>query len=181
MVMTIIEWLNQETRNSTLVLIGQVQNNAYADPENGTIRVPLLVGQVYNGPRVGPRLVVYVKPGWRGGRLTLGTPFMRDQWVLFFLRSEHGHWVAPPVGRVVETPYKGLTFYPAYNVVLADASPGLSWNFVLDSLGQLVATRKQIINGFMPQLRAARTKEQRDRLNWAIEYQVKEQLGLPVP
>jgi hypothetical protein len=126
-------------------------------------------------------LMVQVKPGFRGGKYTLPTPLMKDQWALMFLRNEGGRWVAPPVGRVVETPYKGLTFYPTYNVVISDATPGLSWDYVLDSLRQLVATRKQIINGYMPGLRAATTQEQRDRIRLNIEWQVKEQLGLPVP
>ncbi|MNL86344.1 hypothetical protein D3C87_2150120 [compost metagenome] len=66
-------------------------------------------------------------------------------------------------------------------MVLSDATPGLSWDYVLDSLRQLVATRKQIINGYMPSLRQATTQEQRDRIRLNIEWQVKEQLGLPVP
>ena len=124
---------------------------------------------------------VELAPGFRGGRYVLPSPLLKDQWALLFLKSQGGRWVAPPVGRVVETPYKGLTFYPGYNIVLEDAAPGLSWSYVLDSLKLLIETRKQIISGFLPQLRAAKTKEQRDRINMAIEMQVKEQLGLPVP
>jgi hypothetical protein len=180
-VMTVIEWLNTEVRQSDLVVLGQVQSTVYPHPQTGRVQAVLKVGEVFHGPKVPGMLMVQVKPGFRGGRYTLPTPLMKDQWALLFLRNEGGRWVAPPVGRVVETPYKGLTFYPTYNVVISDATPGLSWDYVLDSLRQLVATRKQIINGYMPGLRAATTQEQRDRIRLNIEWQVKEQLGLPVP
>lgn len=81
----------------------------------------------------------------------------------------------------METPYEGLTFYTGPEVVLSDAAPGLSWTYVLEALTQIVATRLRVINAFMPTLRAASTQEQRDRTRWAIEWQVKESLGLPVP
>lgn len=180
-VMTVIEWLNIEVRQSDLVVLGQVQSTAYPHAQTGRVQAVLKVGEVFHGPKVPGMLMVQIKPGFRGGKYTLPTPLMKDQWALMFLRNEGGRWVAPPVGRVVETPYKGLTFYPTYNVVISDATPGLSWDYVLDSLRQLVATRKQIINGYMPGLRAATTQEQRDRIRLNIEWQVKEQLGLPVP
>lgn len=180
-VMSVIEWLNSEVRQSDLVLIGQVQSNAYPHAQTGRVQAALKVGEIFAGPKVPGMLTVNIKPGFRGGKYVLPTPLMKDQWVLLFLRNEGGRWVAPPVGRVVETPYKGLTFYPAYNVVLSDATPGLSWDYVLGSLRQLVATRRQIINGYMPSLRMASTQEQRDRILLNIEWQVKEQLGLPVP
>jgi hypothetical protein len=180
-VMTVIEWLNTEVRQSDLVVLGQVQSTVYPHAQTGRVQAVLKVGEVFHGPKVPGMLMVQVKPGFRGGKYTLPTPLMKDQWALMFLRNEGGRWVAPPVGRVVETPYKGLTFYPTYNVVISDATPGLSWDYVLDSLRQLVATRKQIINGYMPGLRAATTQEQRDRIRLNIEWQVKEQLGLPVP
>jgi hypothetical protein len=180
-VMSVIEWLNQETRNSELVVLGQVVANSYPNAATGRVKATLKVGQVYNGPPLGKRVEVNLKPGFRGGKYLMPSPLLKDQWALLFLKNEAGHWVAPPVGRVVETPYKGLTFYPGYNVVLEDAAPGLSWSYVLDSLQLLVATRKQIMSGYMPQLRTAVSKEQRDRIQWTIEMQVKEQLGLPVP
>ncbi len=180
-VLTVLGWLNEQVKKSELAVLGQAQNNAYPDPHGGKMKVALLVGQVYHGPRLPPKLVVHVKPGWHRGKYVLPTPITRDQWVLFFCKSEGGAWTAAPVGRVVETPYKGLTFFPDYDVVLEDAAPGLSWSYVLDSLSQLVATRKQIINGYLPQLRKAASKEQQDRIRWAIEYEVKDHLGLPVP
>jgi hypothetical protein len=180
-VMTVIEWLNHEARNCQLVVLGQVVSNAYPDQATGRVRANLKVGQVYQGPPLGKRLAVELKPGFRGGKYILPSPLLKDQWALLFLKNEGGKWVAPPVGRVIETPFKGLTFYPGYNIVLEDAAPGLSWNYVLDSLTLLVQTRKQIISGFLPQLRQAVTKEQRDRIQMAIEMQVKEQLGIPVP
>jgi hypothetical protein len=180
-VMTVIEWLNTEVRQSDLVVLGQVQSTAYPHAQTGRVQAVLKVGEVFHGPKVPGMLMIQVKPGFRGGKYTLPTPLMKDQWALMFLRNEGGRWVAPPVGRVIETPYKGLTFYPTYNVVISDATPGLSWDYVLDSLRQLVATRRQIINGYMPGLRAATTQEQRDRIRLNIEWQVKEQLGLPVP
>lgn len=180
-VLSVLGWLNEEVKESQLAVLGQVQNNAYPDPQGGRMKVALLVGQVYHGPKLPPKLVVHVKPGWHGGKYVLPTPLARDQWVLFFCKSEGGAWTAPPLGRVVETPYKGLTFFPDHDVVLEDAAPGLSWSYVLDSLSQLVATRKQIINGYMPQLRKASSKEQQDRIHWAIEREVKDHLGLPVP
>ena len=180
-VMSVIEWLNHEVRQSDLVVLGQVQETAYPHAQTGRVQAVLKVGEVFNGPRVPTPLSVQLKPGLRGGQYTLPTALIKDQWALLFLRNEGGRWVAPPVGRVIETPYKGLTFYPTYNVVLSDATPGLSWDYVLDSLRQLVATRKQIINGYMPSLRQATTQEQRDRIRLNIEWQVKEQLGLPVP
>ncbi|MDB5101292.1 MAG: hypothetical protein JWM80_5713 [Cyanobacteria bacterium RYN_339] len=180
-VMSVIEWLNTETRNSELAVLGQVVANGYPNAATGRVKVTLKVGQVYNGPPLGKRVEVELKPGFRGGKYLMPSPLLKDQWALLFLRNEGGHWVAPPVGRVIETPYKGLTFYPGYNVVLEDAAPGLSWSYVLDSLQLLVATRKQIMSGYMPQLRTAVSKEQRDRIQWTIEMQVKEQLGLPVP
>jgi hypothetical protein len=180
-VVSVIEWLDHEVRNAQLVVIGQVLGNAYPDQATGRVRATLRVGQIYNGPPLGKTVQIELLPGMRGGRYTLPSALMKDQWALLFLKSEGGKWVGQPVGRVVETPYKGLTFYPGYNIVLEDAAPGLSWSYVLDSLTLLVATRKQIISGFLPQLRVAVTKEQRDRINMAIEVQVKEQLGLPVP
>lgn len=180
-VLSVLGWLNEQVKESEMAVLGQAQNNAYPDPQGGKMKVALLVGQVYHGPRLPPKLVVTVKPGWHRGKYVLPTPITRDQWVLFFCKSEGGAWTAPPVGRVVETPYRGLTFYPDYDVVLEDAAPGLSWSYVLDSLTQLVATRKQIINGYMPQLRKATSKEQADRVRWQIEYEVKDHLGLPVP
>lgn len=180
-VLSVLGWLNERVIESQLAVLGQAQNNAYPDQHGGKMKVALLVGQVYHGPRLPPKLVVHVKPGWHGGKYVLPTPIVRGQWVLFFCKSEGGQWTAPPLGRVVETPYKGLTFYPDYDVVLEDAAPGLSWSYVLDSLAQLVATRRQIINGYMPQLRKAATKEQQDRIRWAIEHEVKDHLGLPVP
>lgn len=180
-VMSVIEWMDQEVRNCQLVVIGQVLASAYPDASTGRVRANLKTGEVYQGPPLGKTVQVDLKAGFRGGRYTMPSPLLKDQWALLFLRSEGGHWVAGPVGRVVETPYKGLTFFPGYNIVLEDAAPGLSWSYVLDSLKLLIATRKQIISGYMPQLRAATTKEQRDRINMAIEMQVKEQLGLPVP
>jgi hypothetical protein len=180
-VLSILGWLNERVRMSELVFLGQAQNNAYPDPATGKMRVALLVGQVYQGSRLPPKTVVSVKPGWHNGKYVLPTPITRDQWVLFFCKSEGGIWTAPPVGRVVETPYQGLNFYPDFDVVLEDAAPGLSWSYVLDSLTQLVATRRQIMAGYMPRLRKANTKEQQDRLRQAIEYEVKDHLGLPVP
>ena len=180
-VMSVIEWLDYEVRDANLVVIGQVQATAYPDPARGRVRATLKVGQIFQGPPLGKTVQVELAPGFRGGRYVLPSPLLKDQWALLFLKSQGGRWVAPPVGRVVETPYKGLTFYPGYNIVLEDAAPGLSWSYVLDSLKLLIETRKQIISGFLPQLRAAKTKEQRDRINMAIEMQVKEQLGLPVP
>jgi hypothetical protein len=180
-VMSVIEWLDQEVRNAQLAVIGQVLANSYPDPSTGRVRATLRVGQIYNGPPLGKTVQIELLPGMRGGKYTLPSALLKDQWALLFLKSEGGKWVGQPVGRVVETPYKGLTFYPGYNIVLEDAAPGLSWGYVLDSLTLLVATRKQIISGFLPQLRLAVTKEQRDRINMAIEVQVKEQLGLPVP
>lgn len=180
-VLSILGWLNERVIMSELVFLGQAQNNAYPDPATGKMRVALLVGQVYHGTRLPPKVVVSVKPGWNAGKYILPTPINRDQWVLFFCKSEGGMWTAPPVGRVVETPYQGLSFFPDFDVVLEDAAPGLSWSYVLDSLAQLVATRKQIMAGYMPRLRKATTKEQQDRLRWAIEYEVKDHLGLPVP
>ncbi|MNT13420.1 hypothetical protein D3C72_1483900 [compost metagenome] len=180
-VMSVIEWLNHEVRQSDLVVLAQVQSNAYPNPQTGRVQAVVKVGEVFNGPQVPSMLMVQVKSGFRGSKYVLPTPLMKDQWALLFLRNEAGRWVAPPVGRVVETPYKGLTFYPTYNVVISDATPGLSWDYVLGSLRQLVATRKQIINGYMPSLRQATNQEQRDRILFNIEWQVKEQLGLPVP
>ena len=179
--MSVIEWLNLEVRQSDLVVLGQVQSTAYPHAQTGRVQAVIKVGEVFNGPRVPDMLMVAIKPGFRGGKYVVPTALEKDQWALLFLRNEGGRWVAPPVGRVIETPYKGLTFYPTYNVVISDATPGLSWDFVLGSLRQLVATRKQIINGHMPGLRAATSKEQRDRILLNIEWQVKEQLGLPVP
>ena len=180
-VLSVLGWLNEEVKESHLAVLGQVQNNPFPDPQGGKMKVALLVGQVYHGPKLPPKLVVNVKPAWINGKYVLPTPLTRDQWVLFFCKSEGGAWTAPPLGRVVETPYKGLTFYPRHDVVLEDAAPGLSWSYVLDSLAQLVATRKQIINGYLPQLRKASSKEQQDRIRWQIEYEVKDHLGLPVP
>jgi hypothetical protein len=180
-VLSILGWLNEQVRESEMAVLGQAQNNAYPDPATGKMKVALLVGQVYHGPKLPPKLVVNVKPGWYGGKYVLPTPITRGQWILFFCRSEGGAWTAPALGRVVETPYQGLTFYPDHDVVLEDAAPGLSWSFVLDSLTQLVATRKQIMGGYMPRLRKAATKEQQDRIRWTIEYEVKDHLGLPVP
>lgn len=180
-VMSIIEWMNHETRMSDLIVLGQVSSDAAPHAQSGEVRAVLKVGEIFHGPRVGPMVLVTIKSGYRGGQYTVPAPLLKDQWVLIWLRSEGGRWVAPPVGRVVETPYKGLTFYPGYNIVLSDASPSLSWDYVLDSLSQLVATRREIINGHMPALRAASTTEQRDRVKLNIEWQVKEHLGLPVP
>lgn len=180
-VMSMIEWLNYEVRQSDLALIGQVTADAFPNVQNGQMTATLKVGEVYHGLKVGPQIKVTVKSGWRGGKYTVPSPLMKDQWVLLFLKSEAGRWVAAPVGRVVETPYKGLTFFPSYNIILEDAAPTLSWKYVLDSLSQIVAVRREIINGHLPSLRAATTKEQRDRIKLSIEWQVKEQLGLPVP
>lgn len=180
-VLSILGWLNEQVRESDMAFLGQAMETAHPDPQTGSFRVPLMVGQVYHGPRVTPRLSVHLKSGWRRGRYVMPTAITRDQWVLLFCRSERGEWTAPPLGRVVETPYVGLQFFPEVDVVLEDAAVGLSWSYVLDSLTQLVATRRQIINGYAPRLRAARTKEQRDRIRMAIEYEVKEYLGLPVP
>lgn len=180
-VMSMIEWLNYEVRQSDMALIGQVMGDAYPNAQNGSLTAQLKVGEVYHGIKVGPQIKVTVKSGWRGGKYTMPTPLLKGQWVLLFLRSEGGRWTASPVGRVVETPYKGLTFYPSYNIILEDAAPTLSWKYVLDSLAQIVAVRREIINGHLPSLRAASTNEQRDRIKLSIEWQVKEQLGLPVP
>jgi hypothetical protein len=180
-VLSVLGWLNEQVKRSELAVLGQAQVDAYPDPHGGHLRVSLLVGQVYHGTRVPPRITVKVKPGWLAGRYVLPTAILRGQWVLLFCGYERGEWTAPPLGRIVETPHQGLTFFTDADVVLEDAAPGLSWAYVLDSLTQLVATRRQVINGYAPKLRLARSKEQRDRLQWAIEYEVKDHLGLPVP
>jgi hypothetical protein len=180
-VLSLLGWLNEQVKRSELAVLGQAQVDAYPDPHGGQMQVLLLVGQVYHGTRVPPRITVKVKPGWVGSRYVLPAAILRGQWVLLFCRYERGEWTAPPLGRIVETPHQGLTFVTDADVVLEDAAPGLSWSYVLDSLTQLVATRQQVINGYSPRLRLARTKEQRDRLQWAIEYEVKDHLGLPVP
>jgi hypothetical protein len=180
-VMTMIEWLNFEVRQSDMAVIGQVMADAYPAVQNGQVTATIKVGEVYHGIKVGPQIRVTLKSGWRGGKYTVPSPLMKDQWVLLFLKSDAGRWTAAPVGRVVETPYKGLTFYPSYNIILEDAAPTLSWKYVLDSLAQIVAVRREIINAHLPTLRASTTQEQRDRIKLSIEWQVKEQLGLPVP
>lgn len=179
--MTIVQWLNDETRSSQLVVLGQVAQDAYPNPQTGRVTALLKVGEVLNGPRLGPWLHATILPGYRGGRFLVPVALRKQQWALLFLHSEGGQWVAPPVGRVVETPYHGLTFFPEYNIVLTDAAPGLSWSYVLGAERQIVATRRQIIDGHLPALRAARTKEERDRVKLDIEWQVKDQLGLPLP
>jgi hypothetical protein len=180
-VLSMMSWLNEQVRESELVVLGQSQRDSYPDPQTGTMKVKMLVGQVYSGPRLPPRIEVHVKSGWHGGRFLPPAPVGREQWVLFFCRSEKGHWVAPTLGRIVESRAQGLIFYPPADVILEDAAPGLSWSYILDSLTQLVATRKQIINAYLPKLRVAKTKEQRDRIHMAIEFEVKDHLGLPLP
>jgi hypothetical protein len=180
-VLSVMTWLNEQVRQSELVVLGQNQRETYPDPQTGIMKVGLLVGQVYSGPRVTPRIEVRVKSGWHAGRFLPPAPLGREQWVLLFCRKEKGHWVAPPLGRIVESPAQGLIFYPPPDVILEDASPGLSWSYILDSLSQLVATRRQIINAYTPRLRQAKTKEQRDRILMAIEFEVRDHLGLPVP
>lgn len=180
-VLSIMTWLNEQVRQSELVVLGQTQRDTYADPQTGIMKVSLLVGQVYLGPQLPPRIEVRVKSGWNAGRFMPAAPLGREQWVLFFCRREKGQWVAPTLGRIVESRAQGLIFYPPANVILEDAAPGLSWSYILDSLSQLIATRRQIINAYLPRLRLAKTKEQRDRIHMAIEFEVKDHLGLPVP
>jgi hypothetical protein len=69
------------------------------------VQAVLKVGEVFSGPRVPSMLLVNLTPGFRGGKYVLPTALVKDQWALLFLRNEAGRWVAPPVGRVIETPY----------------------------------------------------------------------------
>jgi hypothetical protein len=179
--MSVVEWLNYEARMSPLVLLGQVSADASANAQTGILKLPLTLGKIYMGPSQPQATTVTLHSAFEGGRYQVPAPFKKDQWALLFLRSQHHAWVSPPSGYVVETPYAGLSFYPAPGFTLTDAAKGLSWDYVLGALKQILDTRHQIIDGNMPSLRAARTKEQHDRVMMSIEGQIKQQLGLPEP
>ena len=67
-VMSVIEWLNTEVRQSDLVVLGQVQSTAYPHAQTGRVQAVLKVGEVFSGPRVPSMLMVNLKPGFRGGK-----------------------------------------------------------------------------------------------------------------
>lgn len=178
---TLLGWLNMETRMADAIVLGRVEASAYPHPQTLDVRVPLRVEAVLNGGYPKGPSVVRIPPDVRDGRAFAPEPMLKGQWMLAFLRRGGGRWEVYRGARVVETPYQGLRFYARPEIRLLETDPAMPWATLLGELQRVVETRRKVINGHLPSLRAAAPGEGEDRARLDIEYQVKEALGLPLP
>ncbi len=181
LVMPLIGWLNLEAKSAQLVVLGRVRDDCWPDPKTAVTRVNVEVTEAFLGTAAAPKLAIHFVGAHQQGRFQMPPAFVKDQWLLAFVKQRANRWVAGPVGHIVGSDDVGIGFYPPPAIVLNDVSLQVSWPYVLDSLRQMVATRRQIEAAYRGRLKAARTKEERDRVRFAIEVEVKECLGLPVP
>lgn len=179
--MSLLAWLNAETRMAHAIVLGQAEASAYPHPQTRDVRAPLRIEAVLNGSFPKGPAVIRIPPEFREGRSMAPQPVLKGQWVLAFLRRDAGRWEVYRGARVVETPYQGLTFYPRPEIRLIEADSRMPWSALLGELQRVVATRRKIINGHLPALRGTDPGEGEDRARLAIEYQIKETLGLPLP